>query len=120
MTSDQIWEDEEPVTNHGIDVPPWVDKDISPSTVAEICQGGCASGAYMPAVTYHEAAMTMAEHGDAVLDFLLDALGTLPRFGDTESWSGIACFYLSAAVELWASSAYDQLEADTPDDEDED
>ena len=35
-----------------IDVPGWIDQDITPADVAAIVQGGCASGAYMPAVTY--------------------------------------------------------------------
>ncbi len=93
-----------------IEVPAWISQDISPSDVAAILQGGCASGAYMPAVTYHQALETMKEHGDDVLQYIEDALGELPTPAKSESWSGLACFYLSCAVELWASSVESELE----------
>ena len=86
-----------------IEVPAWISQDISPSDVAAILQGGCASGAYMPAVIYHQALETMKEHGDDVLQFIEDRLGELPAPKKGESWSGLVCFYLSCAVELWAS-----------------
>ena len=99
-----IWEiDGLGVKEFGIEVPRWIDQDISPSTVAAIYQGGCNSGAYMPAVTYYTASNTMNEHGDDVLDYIEENLGELPEVPKASSWSGIACFYLSYAVELWAS-----------------
>jgi hypothetical protein len=110
MTSEEIWNDEEPISERGVDVPDWIDQDISPSTVAAIAQGGCASGAYMPAVTYYDAKETMNEHGDDVLQFIEDHYGepVSPKVG--ESWAGIACFYVSVGVELWANMAHDALE----------
>lgn len=110
MNESQMWEDEKPITKHGIEVPDWIDQDISPSTVAAICQGGCSSGAYMPAVTYHQAAQTMNEHGDDVLEHIEDQTGETLTLQRGMSWSQLACYYLSIAVELWASGAYDQLE----------
>jgi len=110
MNDTEKWNDEDPINRHDIDVPRWIEQDISPSTVAAIVQGGCSSGAYMPAVTYRDAAETMARHGDDVLQYLQDNLGELPAFSSDESWSGMACFYLSCAVELWASSADSQLD----------
>ena len=80
--------------------PEWINP-LSPYDIAAINQGGCASGAYMPAVTYHIATQTMAEHGNDVLDFINDAYGELPKPADDESWSGMAVFYLSLAVELF-------------------
>ena len=106
-----LWNCERPVTEFDIDVPAWIEQDITPYRVAAIVQGGCASGAYMPAVTYHKAAHTMAEHGDDVLDYIQNTLGELPAIPNDESWSGIACFFLSYAVELWAASAHDELES---------
>ena len=53
----------------------------------------------MPAVTYFDANKTMAEHSDAVLDYLRSEFGELPLMPPDISWSGMACFYLSAAVE---------------------
>jgi len=97
-----------------ITIPRWIDQEISPSTVAAILQGGCASGAYTPAVTYHDALETMRRHGDShdgVLQYLED-LGELPDplvLGDSISWSELACLYVSCAVELWASNIEDDL-----------
>jgi hypothetical protein len=90
-------------------MPAWLESDITPADVAAIVQGGCASGAYMPAVTYHTAAKTMQEHGDDVLQYIEDALGDLPSVSG-QGWAQMACTYLSCAVELWASSVEGQLE----------
>ncbi len=79
--------------------PKWITQKLSPNDIAAINQGGCESGAYMPAVTYHQAAKTMAEHGDDVLDYLTNDWGEMPMPAHNESWSGMAVFYLSRAVE---------------------
>jgi hypothetical protein len=106
---DLLWNNEDPITKltDEITIPSWIDQDISPSRVAAICQGGCSSGAYMPAVTYSDALETMHLHGDSadgVLNYLEDTLGGLPKPPNDISWSGLACHYLSRAVECWASS----------------
>jgi len=112
--SDLLWNNDDPIADltDEIGIPQWLDQDISPSTVAAICQGGCESGAYMPAVTYSDALETMHRHGDSldgVLQYLEDTLGELPTIPDDASWSGLACFYVSCAVETWASSVEDEL-----------
>ena len=81
--------------------PPWITQALSPSDIAAINQGGCASGAYMPAVTYYDASNVMNEHGNNVLDYIVEHYGELPKVADNESWSGMAGFYLSTAVELF-------------------
>ncbi len=109
-----LWNTETPIKDipgHDIDLPAWISSDLSPYEVAAIVNGGCASGAYMPAVTYHKALETMAEHGDDVLQYIEDALGDLPQPPRDTSWSGLAVFYLSTAVELWASSVESDLES---------
>jgi len=106
-----MWENSDPVAELGIDVPSWIDPDISPYDIAAIVQGGCASGAYMPAVTYHEATETMNRHGDDILQFIQDAYGELPKPRDGESWAGMACFYVSCGVELWALGVESELES---------
>lgn len=108
--SDALWNHEAPIRELGIDVPAWIDQDINGADVAAIVQGGCASGAYMPAVTYHQALATMNEHGDDVLEYLEDTLGEIPQPSEDtpHTWSGMACFFVSAAVELWASSVEDE------------
>ena len=109
MNTDPLWNNDEPVTALDIDVPAWIEQDITPADIAAINQGGCASGAYMPAVTYYDVAQTMAKHGDDVLQYLEDIYGKLPPPKTDESWSGLACFYLSAAVEAWAASVEDEV-----------
>lgn len=112
MTNEEIWNCETPVADLlDISVPDWIEQDIAASTIASIVQGGCASGAYMPAVTYYQALATMSEHGDDVLQFLQDYLGELPAPCSDESWSGMACHYLSAAVDYWAYGVMGRLEA---------
>ena len=110
MTTDAKPTSESPVTNYDIGVPSWIDQDISLDDIRNILQGGCASGAYMPSVTYHQALATMGKHGDDVLQYIEDSLGELPDVSG-ESWSGMACKYLSCAVELWCASVQDETES---------
>ena len=84
------------------DQPEWIEDGLSVADIQAIQQGGCDSGAYMPAVTYRRAASTMSEHGDDVLDYIEQALGEVPKPHEGFSWDGLAVFYLSRAVELWA------------------
>jgi hypothetical protein len=112
MTNEQIWNCETSVADLlCIDIPDWIESDIAASTIASIVQGGCNSGAYMPAVTYQIAVREMAQHGDDVLDYILDYMGDIPPPDKNENWSGMACFYLSYAVELWAGDILCQLES---------
>jgi len=108
MSTSILWNENTAVTDFDIDVPAWIEQDISAYDVAAIVQGGCSSGAYMPAVTYYTAGQTMATHGDDVLDYIQDATGELPP-ADCESWTGMACLFLSAAVEIWANSVEGEL-----------
>ena len=87
--------------------PEWITQALSPYDIAAVNQGGCASGAYMPAVTYHQALDTMGEHGNDVLQYIQDSYGEVPKPSDDESWSGIAVFYLSMAVELFCMANED-------------
>ena len=89
--------------------PKWITQPLSPYDLAAINQGGCESGAYMPAVTYHQAKETMSEHGDDVLDFIEQSWGELPEVPKGTSWSGITVFYLSMAVEAFCRQ-YEHLE----------
>jgi len=114
-----LWEDDQPLHGRGLGlessmsgdllVPLWIDKDITGQDVMAIVQGGCDSGAYMPAVTYHEALATMSEHGDEILEYIeWDSCGlneeTLPQ-----SWAGMAVHFVSLAVDCWAHSTYEAL-----------
>ena len=104
-----LWNTESTVASLDVDVPRWIDQDITCSDIAAIVQGGCASGAYMPAVTYHKALATMSEEGDEVLQYIEDAIGELPDVAG-QSWGQMACTYLSTAVELWASSVESEID----------
>jgi len=114
MDTQEIWNCETPVSELlNIKQPDWIAYELSPMDIASICQGGCASGSYMPAVTYHKAIATMGQHGDEILDYIERVYGEIPNPLDQYeevSWSGMACFYLSTAVELWAGDVMAQLE----------
>lgn len=112
MTEQEIWDCETPISELlNCEIPRWIESDITANTVIAICQGGCASGAYMPAVTYHIAMREMFQHGDDVLDYIADQYGEVPAPDKHESWDGMAVFYLSTAVEIWASGIISELEA---------
>lgn len=83
-----------------INIPRWIDQNITPATIAGVNQGGCESGAYMPAVTYHTAKEIMCEHGDDVIDYIADVIiDDMPN--NVETWGQICVYYLSLAVETW-------------------
>ena len=100
-----------------IEIPDWIDSDYfdlddtdrTLRTLTAIAQKGCDTGAYLPACTYHEVLATMAEHGNDVLE-TLETWGELPEIPTGESWAGIACLFLSQAVESWAASALCDLD----------
>ena len=87
--------------------PAFITQDVTPYDIAAINQGGCASGAYMPSVTYHIALETMNDHSDDILDYIEEALGEVPAPPTDGSWQGMAVFYVSLAVELWCSANED-------------
>ncbi len=101
--------DDMKVTALDIEIPEWISQDITTHDIAAITMGGCAFGAYMPAVTYHEAIETMNEHGDDVFQYIEDSLGEIPQPEKGFSWAGLAVFYLSTAVELWASAVENEV-----------
>ena len=86
------------------DQPDWItcNQELDLDDVEAILQGGCASGAYMPAVTYHTAQTTMGEHGDDIVEYL-ENCGVEVALGVGNTWSGICSSILSAAVELWCT-----------------
>jgi len=93
-----------------IEVPVWIDPDIDLYAVQSVRQGGCASGAYMPAVTYYDAASTMAKYGEQVTSFLADYWGEPIEFNPAEGWDGFAVRVVSLAVELWAAAVLNTLD----------
>tara|TARA_Y100000310_G_scaffold30979_1_gene29396 strand:- start:5156 stop:5527 length:372 start_codon:yes stop_codon:yes gene_type:complete len=110
--SDLLWNCEQLVTDFDIDVPQWVEQDIAVYDVASILQGGCASGAYMPAVTYVTAQRIMAEHGDDVVEYLDQAChGEYVLDVEKDTFCSFCVKVLSAAVDQWAVSVSDQLES---------
>lgn len=108
MTDVNLWDHEEPLPELGIDVPPWIDQDINPADVAAIIQGGCESGAYMPAVTYWKALETMNEHGNEIIQALEDAMGE-PVEQTITSWPLLATRLVSTAVEDWAHGVQEEI-----------
>lgn len=103
-----------PVSDY-VEVPRWVERDITCGTLAAILEGGCVSGAYMPAVTYSTALETMNDYGDEVLDYIESTFGEMPAPSDSVSWSSLAVHYLSCAVEMWAEEVGDDIAAQIED-----
>jgi hypothetical protein len=105
--------DETTIDALGFVVPNWIEQDITVGDVIAITEGGCASGAYMPAVTYRSALRTMNEYGDEVLYFIhecgMDASLIVATAG---GWAVMACDLLSAAVEAWAFDTAHSLNLD--------
>lgn len=101
--------------DHGIDAPGWIDANITLGDIVSIANHGCASYAYMPAVTYYEAKRIMGMWGDEVTDYIsensdLSCAEILQNAGAEESYSLMCCTLLSFAVELWCWSHYDEAE----------
>ena len=87
--------------------------------LAAILQGGCASGAWMPAVTYWSALQIMSEWEGRVMCSIEDhGLEPSMVIDPHDSWSGWATSLVSCAVELWAAEVGDRV-ADLLDEEDE-
>lgn len=79
--------------------------------VASIAQCGCASSAYMPAVTYSTAKEIMFKHGDEVLDFL-DESCYMDEFNinlKESTWGHVCVQILSTAVEVLCLQIEDRI-----------
>ena len=90
------------------DAPRWIEQKITTNEIISIEHGGCACGVYMPAIVGFEAQETMSKFGDEVLEYIEEHLGEIPIPTTVESWSELACFYLSMAVEMWANQHADK------------
>ena len=104
-----LWDYEEKQVSDYLDVPEWIEGDITCLDVAAVCQGGCASRAYMPAVTYWQALKTMNEHSDKIEKYLDEIAPDIWGNVTYDHWAGIACVVVSYAVELWCSSIEEEL-----------
>ena len=107
------------------DAPPWFCMDavseqmpdgkgwgLSVSFLRDLCQHGCASGAYMPAVLFTQAKDTMARCGDDVITYIWENLGEVPPPETCAHpyYSAWCSHWVSMAVELWAGSLLAQVE----------
>ncbi len=107
---EKLWNNETDLTDleTAPDYPGWIES-MSPYDMAAIAQGGCASGAYMPAVTYRTALATMTVHGDDVMEYIETVYGEVSAATSGLGWGRLAVFYLSFAVELWVSCNIDEV-----------
>lgn len=118
MNTDILWNCEEPIEDATNIIPPsFIGEGMTPNDMIAIYEGGCASGAWMDAVTYHKALEIMSDYKCDAIEYIIDSLGELPTPPkDCETWAHMAVFYLSYAVELWVSAnieeVADQLETD--------
>lgn len=98
------------------DQPSWIKhmgviEDVS--ELKAILEDGCASGAYMPAVTYSTAWDTFCLYGDDIVDFLTDHYWDDVIEFDlrSETNQGFAVKLCSLAVELWVMQFADVIDA---------
>jgi len=76
-----------------------------------IYEGGCASGAYMPAVTYHIALSCMNECATSVEDMLEDSYQSEITFDfSSGGWVNLASDMCSRAVEAYVSQFSDIID----------
>lgn len=76
-----------------------------PYTICDVAAYGCSGGAYMPAVTYHEALECMNKYDDDMLNFL-ELQGYVATMGELDlleagSLGALAVNLCSAAVTEW-------------------
>lgn len=110
MSYDILWNSDEVEVAEHVNVPVWIDQGISCYDVAAIVQGGCESGAYMPAVTYYEAQKIINEHADSVIRFLENQGHEKAEFNfSNQTWAGFCVQLLSLAVDTWAYSIAEEL-----------
>lgn len=110
MGYDILWNSGEVKAAEYVEVPVWIDQGIYCYDVAAICQGGCESGAYMPAVTYYEAQKIMNEHADSVIRFLENQGYEKAEFDfSNQTWGCFCVQLLSLAVDTWAYSIAEEL-----------
>lgn len=121
-----LWDHEEKPVSDYLDVPEWIEEDITVGTIAAVCQGGCASGAYMPTVTYWQALETMGKYSDEIERYLDDSGMDMLESIAYDHWAGVAYTVVSSAVELWCSSIEEELlelleeDEEEPEEEDHD
>jgi len=94
------------------DQPDFIESMGSVEDVAELIAiyvGGCASGAYMPAVTYFTAKKTFIEFEDVLCDYV-DGYGLSLDLDKGDCFSTFCVKVCSAAVESWVHSFSDVIE----------
>jgi hypothetical protein len=105
-----IYDFEDREVSEAVDVPGWIDSGVTVGQVMAIIEGGSASGAYMPAVTYSDARKAFFSHESEVMDYIEDAgLTLLDMAFKVDSISALVCAYMSLAVELWCGQNIDDI-----------
>ena len=94
------------------DQPDFIESMGAVEDVAEliaIYEGGCHSGAYMPAVTYFTAKKTFIEFEGVLCDYV-DGYGLALDLDKGDCFSNFCAKVCSAAVESWVNSFSDVIE----------
>ena len=102
----------------GIEIPDWVEQDITLDTCKSIAKYGCEGDQYGPGFLHYEATQVMTRYGSKVFEYIYETLGEMPKLSEDNlrSWGSLACHYVSTAVELWASQFTDLEEEEEEED----
>ena len=94
--------------------PAWINEvqKITVYDLQSIAQGGCESGAYMPATTYYDAKEVMHKHGDDITDSITDLFEDGIKYDIADdTWAGFCSKVYSMAVENWVNEQMAMIEA---------
>jgi len=80
------------------------------SELQAIIQGGCESGAYMPAVTYANALDAMGKHSTDIEFWASQTIEEIVFNPSEDTFSGLATKLCSAAVENWVNQFFSDLD----------
>ena len=96
-------------------VPAWIEDSLTLGDIPEISTHGCASGVYMPAVTYYDARRTMWQYGDEITDFIsghgdISCAEIMQNAEAAHDYSLMCAALVSYAVELWCHMHSDEAQ----------
>jgi hypothetical protein len=95
--------------NVGMQVPAWIDQDITLGMLEDIAKHQCLGAGYLPAINRYEAIDTMEKHGDDLCSWLYQETGEDIPIAGSVSAPDLAIDVVQYAVNLWATQKEDEV-----------